>query len=294
MKEHYISKGEGKTLLGQVDDGYSVYKNPDAELREKIKNFKPDQTKVKLGWPEKTWNIIEWEEKEVKCQEGRNTYYFPISEVKEALKDEEEYKRNIKFKAYEHFKNAFGIVSCVRDWGYGKKVFILDLQSRVKFPGDRYNPTSVEHYNFEYGAELKTYNEISVELSKGCTSMSIYFNENGDYMNRDLNMNLNDYECKEVNLGLVLEELRDKLLAYGEVSVFRGVYCAGDNKLTFFTKREDHELRNEFKIGYYIEKAKAKPKKVEMVSASVMWDEVVKNIPEDVFKIFNLKIAVEA
>lgn len=293
MKEHYISKGEGQTLLGQVDDGYSVYKNPNAELREQIKNFKPDQTKVKMGWPEKTWDIIEWEEKEVKCQQGRNTSYFPINEVKEALRDDEELQRNLKFPAYKHFKDAFGIVSSVQDWGDGKRISILDLQSHIKVMHD-YNPTSVEHYNMEYEGELSTYNEIAAELSRGCTSMSIYFNENGDYMNRDYNMNLNSYECKEESLGLILEELRDKLLAYGEVVYSRGSYYAGDKKLTFFVEREDHELRNEFKIGYYITKAKSAPKKAEIRPASAMWEEVLKNIPEDVYDIYKIKIAVEA
>jgi hypothetical protein len=292
MKKHYLSKGEGETLLGAKDDGYSVYKNPNAELREEIKNFKPDQTKVTMGWPEKTWDIIDWEDKEVKCQNGRNTSYFPINEVKEALKDNEELQRNLKFPAYEYFKQSFGIVSSVEDWGDGKKVSILDLQSHIRM--GNYNPTSVEHYNFEYEGELSSYNELAIELSKGCTSMAIYFNENGDYMNRDYNLNLNNYECKEENLGLILEALRDKILALGEVMYAKGNYYAGDKKFTLFTEREDHELRNEFKIGYFISKVKAAPKKMEVRPASAMWEDVLSNIPEDVYDIYRIKIAVEA
>jgi hypothetical protein len=123
MKKHYLKKGEGTTLLGDKDKGYSVYKNPDSELREKIKNFKPDQAKVTMGWPEKTWDILEWEDKEVKCQSGRNTSYFPIEEIKEALANQEKLERNLKFPAYKHFKDAFGIISNVEDWGDGKKGF---------------------------------------------------------------------------------------------------------------------------------------------------------------------------
>lgn len=291
MKEHYLSKGAGTTLLGDTDDGYSVYKNPNAELREEIKNFKPDQTKVTMGWPEKTWDIIEWEDKEVKCQSGRNTSYFKIKEVKEALADQEELKRNLKFPAYEYFKHAFGVVSSVGDWGDGKKVSILDLRSHIRL--GNYNPTSVEHYNFEYEGKLSTYNELAAELSKGCTSMSIYFNENGDYMNRDYNLNLNNYECKEESLRLILDVLKEKLFAFGEVKYARGSYYSEDKKLTLFIEREDHELRNKFKIGYSILKVKAAPKKMEIRPASAMWEDVLNKIPEDVYDIYRIKKQIE-
>jgi hypothetical protein len=288
MKEHYLGKGVGETLLGSKDTGYSVYKNPNAELREKIKNYKPDQTKVTMGWPaEKTWDIIEWEDKEVKCQSGRNTNYFPIKEVEKALAEQEELQRNIEFPAYKYFKDAFGIVSSIEKWEGGKKITILDLQSHISIGRD-YSPTSVEHYNYEYEGELRFDDDMKVEFSKGCNMMSIYFNKDGDYMNRDYNVNLNQFKCKEENLGILLSELKKKILALGEVAFFRGNFYVGKNKMEFFTNREDHELRKEFAIGYQALEVKSLPKKCEYKPASEMWNQIEKNIPEDIYEIFRI------
>ncbi len=293
MKKHYLKKGGGTTLLGHKDTGYSVYKNPDDKLREEIKNFKGDQTKVTLGWPEKKWNIVEWEKKEVKCESGRNVSYFPIKEVKEALAEQGELTRNLKFPAYKHFKKAFGVVSRIEKWDGGKKITILDLQSHLKIPGFNYNPTSVEHYSFEIEGELRTKNGMSVKFSKGCTSMSIYFNEDGDYMNRDYNLNLNEFKCEKISLSVLIDELKKKIISVGEFGCFRNNYYVGNKKFELFMNREDHELRNEIKFGLYETVAKAIPKKMEYKTGAQVWEEVEKLIPEDFYEIFDLERSVQ-
>lgn len=90
-----------------------------------------------------------------------------------------------------------------------RKLQVLRLtRSHSKIPGFNYNPTSVEHYSFEIEGELRTKNGMSVEFSKGTTSMSIYFNEDGDYMNRDYNLNLNGFKCEQVSLSVLLDDLK--------------------------------------------------------------------------------------
>lgn len=292
MKKHYLSKGAGTTLLGAKDEGYSVYKNPDAELREKIKNFKPDQTKVKMGWPEKTWDIIEWEDKEVKCQSGRNTSYFKVKEVKEALAEQAEIKRNEKFPAYKHFKDAFGIISRLNKSEYSWNMEIIDLVGNIKIMGN-FNPMNVEHYNHSYSGELKLgstpSSDLSLKLSKGCNMMCLYFNENGDYMNRDYNENLNTFKCEEMSMKVLLDEFKKRIVKLGEIGYSRGNYYIGNKKYQPFVNREDHELLNRIEFGLAGDPVKSTPKKLEYKTGEEVWAEIEKFIPEDMYKIFNLK-----
>jgi len=288
MKKHYIGKGTGETLLGEKDKGYSVYKNPNVELREKIKNFKPDQTKVTMGWSSKTWDIIEWEDKEVKCQSGRNTNYFKIEEVKKALVDQEALERNLAFPAYKHFKDAFGIISRLRKSDYGWDMEILDLTDNIKIGGN-FNPTSVEHYKFTYSGELNFGDDFSLELRKSCNNMCLYFNSDGDYMNRDYNEDLSTFKCQEMSLKTLLDEFKKRIINLGEIGCFRGAYYIGQKKYKLFVNREDHEIFNKIEFGLYGDDVKSKPKKMEFKSGEEVWLEIQKLIPEDVYEIYSLK-----
>ena len=82
MKKHYLKKGGGTTLLGHKDTGYSVYKNPDDKLREEIKNFKGDQTKVTLGWPEKNGTLLSGRKKKLSVKAAEMLATFQLKKLK--------------------------------------------------------------------------------------------------------------------------------------------------------------------------------------------------------------------
>ena len=134
---------------------------------------------------------------------------------------------------------------------------------------------------------------MSVEFSKGTTSMSIYFNEDGDYMNRDYNLNLNGFKCEQVSLSVLLDDLKKQIISVGEFGRFRDNYYIGNKKYELFMSREDHELRNEIKFGLYETVAKAIPKKMEYKTGAQVWEEVEKLIPEDFYEIFDLERSVQ-
>lgn len=288
MKKHYLKKGVGETGLGDKEEGYSIYKNPDENLREKIKNFKGDETKVSMGWPEETWDIIEWEDKEVKCQRGRNVSYFPIKEVKKALLEQAELQRNLKFPAYKHFKNAFGILSkLIKEKNYWN-LNVLNIVDNAKI-GFEFRPMSVEHYRFSYEGELNFQDDFSLKFQKSCPNMCFYFTSDGDYINRDYNEDLNTFNCEEISMKILLDEFKNKILNLKEVGFFRGNYYIGKRKYQISINREDHELYNEIEFGLYGTEVKAKPKKMEFKSGEDIWNEIEKLIPEDMYKIYNLK-----
>lgn len=296
MKKYYLKKGEGETLLGAKDKGYSIYKNPDEKLKEKIKNFKGDETKVTLGWPEKTWDIIEWEDKEVKCKSDRNISYFPIQEIKKALVEQLEINRNKKFVAFKNFKNAFGILSKLTKEEKYWSLSILDIVDNLAI-GDRFSPMSVEHYKFYYEGKLNFKNDFSLKFEKRCSNMCFYFTPDGNYINRDYNENLNSFDCKEISMNILFDEFKKRVLNLKEVGFFRGNYYIGSKKYQTFITREDHELYNTIEFGLQGTEVKTSPKKMEIASSEQLWMEVQKLIPKDIFKIYNLKetkIAVEA
>lgn len=210
MKEHFLTK---------IEDGsnsYTTFKNPNDVLKRKISEFKIDQNSVKIGWPRTEWNIVEWESEEVKCMNGRNVSYFPKEKVIDALKEQLEYERNQSFKPHDHFKEAFGVISSYSENGDYAHLLKLDLKGDIPFVGldtdKTLDPLRVNFYTTFYDYSLSTYEGIKLECGESGRSLSLYFNEDGNYVNRDYNLDMVNFECKDISPEIIMKKFEAMIL----------------------------------------------------------------------------------
>jgi len=209
---------------GSESNTFSVYNNPDKELRAEIASFTIDQSTVDMGWPKKTWEIIEEDGDEYKCQSGRDISYFKKELIKQALSEKLEFERNQKYKASNYFKSHFGILSLYREhhtetWSsiWLKKINLVE----PIFIGEvNFNPLSVEHYKYFYEYKL-TYEMnslhstnrivLSTDINHG-ESMNLHFNKDGDYVNRDYNQNLNEYVNEDISQKILFQKFKEMIV----------------------------------------------------------------------------------
>lgn len=297
MKEYQIKRvlPEGSTY----NNYYTTYRNPDPKLRKEIASFKLPDNKVTLGWPEKEWTIVEYEKDEVKCQSGRNTNYFPIDEVKEALERNLNYKRNQKYQPHKYFKEHFGIISKVYKDKKSLYIQVLDMTDAATIGGfvgidKSLDPTGVEFYGYFYDVNLEWYDDsIKFNVSKHASSMNIWFNEDGDYVNRDYNQNLNEFKNEGADLKSVLEHWRKNLIkVYGkEIEHLNGKYFINDQCLVPYVY-DNGDRSPEFGIEIYKSEDKGKtykkwrslsikkPKKTEWVNGDHLWNKLMEMMPK--------------
>lgn len=252
MKKHLIHQTKRKDA--SYNDTYTTYRNPDEILRKEIQNFKIDETKLKIGWPEKEWNIVAYENDEVKCQLGKNINYFPLDEVKKAQRDIRKYQINQKYQPYKYFKEHFGIISELhRDKEQGgvylKRIDIQNGISKGALIGLidlGIDPTVVEFYGDHHEYDFRCYGdeiELEVRPYRG-SSMNLYFNEDGDYVNRDYNVDLNRYVQKDISPDVVLKAFEEKILSLGKLQFSRGKYFSKKFCYIPFAYNEENGSRN--------------------------------------------------
>lgn len=225
MKKYFLNK------TGESSNTFSVYENPDKKLKEEIASFDIDRSKVTLGWPEKEWEILEWEKDEVKCKHGRDISYFKRQEIEEALTENLEDARNKKHQAYQHFKKAFGIISYIKK--YNNKIYGLrkiDLSGAIPFGMDEkrmfpINTRSVEFYRtfFDYDLNIGD-DSIYLKTSESGCSLNLYFDKNGNYVNRDYNEDFNLYECEDVSPLILFENFEKSIKKLEGLQYSRGKY----------------------------------------------------------------------
>lgn len=253
MKSHYLGKADGETLLGvKTHKDHSVFKNPNAELKAKIAAFKINMDEVEMGWPEKMWKIVGWEGDEAKCKEGKNTSYFTRKEINEALSNKLEYERNQAFQAFEYFKEAFGVISWLQKNKGCMHLRKIDLENSNDFigrmvgvPQRKINPLRVEGYETFFDYELSDYNGIELKVGVSGRMLSLFFNENGDYVNRDYNEDMTYYECKDIHPSVVFEGFEKRILALGKLKHSKGKYYT--DKFCFIPYF--YEERGDLKLG---------------------------------------------
>ncbi len=215
MKKFFLGKFNYKSWDGTFNDGYSIFENTNEELRTKIKNFKIDKSKVTLGWPERTWNVSELEGEEYKCTDGKNVQFFPIAKVEKAWEDMHQYSLNQEYPPYKYFKSCFGKLSSTfkDERHYSLKKIDLKEDEQHSIGKGELDPTKVEFYwSFDrYSVyESNDYIEIEATIQRG-SSLNLFFNNDGNFVNRDYNENLIDYKIKDVPPSTVLDQLKKML-----------------------------------------------------------------------------------
>lgn len=312
MKQHLIKEflPKGSDRENHESNRYSIYKNPDPQLREEIKNFKIDSSKVTLGWPEKEWTIAEYEGDEVKCTAGRDVKYFPLEEIKRALQNNLEYQRNQKYFPHNYFKKGFGIISFLSKYEGGmtlKKIDLSDGSSLGKFVGATItmNPTKVECYETFYDYEVrKSDNQLYMRASVSGRLMNLYFNDDGDYVNRNYNENLNYYKCEDISPTIVVEHFMKELKKLSKSFIFGGgkyyteKYCikpyghnADENHRETEFGVELHPVRPDgITYKQYRGTTYKLPKKIVEVNSDVLIGDVMNRMPSIMKKLLDLQL----
>jgi hypothetical protein len=290
-----IKQLDAKSWDGEVvKNAYSVYENPNEELKEKIRNFTIDKTRVEVGFPPQEWEIVEYEGEEVKCKQGKNIHYFKKNEIEEALKDKFDYELNKTFLAYKHFRETYGIISQVNKYKDELYSFtVLDLQGPINLFRDNaeFNTLSVEHYGPFCQFDIKRYEGFIVEESNGYyKSMNLYFDSEGNFVNRNYNEDLDTYESGDAPFRVVFDALVDAVSKFRELKYFRGHYYVDGKKIKpFFKEIERKEIYYKRNYGFYESKSKTIPKKAENRTCEDLLNDIVSLLPEDLLSKFDLE-----
>lgn len=230
MEKHIIGQ------RGKKDSNrYSIFKNPNEELRKEISEYDPDIPYFIQGWPNKDWVIDTWETDEVKCVAGKNVMYFPRKDVEEFIINEKERLRNNKYPAYKYFKQCFGVISRLNigDRGYSS-LSKLDLNNGMDIGApvgikQEINTMDVCGYDTFIEYSINPYYGLSFEASNHGRMLNIYFTKDGDFINRDYNEAIQDYKCEDISVDELLTQYREKLQEIPvELEFFRGKYYSKD------------------------------------------------------------------
>lgn len=238
-----------KMKKGSTYDTYSTYKNPNESLKQQIKDFKlEDTTTVRMGWPTRTWTIDSIEGKSVKCVDGKNVQYFPKAEIDEALAEKLENKRNMAFPAHKYFKECFGIITSVyKDKGnlYRLKKLSLGKAIPMSFDGkQKLNPLDLNIYQGMYDYQIDTYHGIALEVRIGAEMLNLHFNEEGDFVNRDYNCNLTEFDGEDLSPAVMLAELEKQIRSSITGKIFKAgkKYYTDKNCYIPYLNEEDHKI----------------------------------------------------
>lgn len=240
---------------GSRYDDYSIFRNPLEELKKKVANFKISKDTVTLGWPSVKFTIESHEsdaDGDIKCLNGKNIHYFPKSEVDKALGEKLKEARNAKFKAFEYFREAFGIVSYINE--YQLKIINLknmfDMSKALGGEGG-FSKTTGGFYDYK----LETYYYTGISMHSHGESMNLFFTEDGDFINRDYIQKLVDFECKDIKPSELVEKFKNHLRKDYKGSIFeevRGKYYSDKAVFIPFQHNGDEDSRDNGAFGFDI------------------------------------------
>jgi hypothetical protein len=289
-----------KYVIGKLDENiYTFLKNINEELKKQILEFKPSDTRVSLGWPAKVWNIKEWEKHEVRCEEGRNIQYFPVNTVKEALKETQLYELNKKFKAFEHFKNTFGIISQLHKTKDQASLSKLNLINGCGLLGGEIDTLNVQGYEKFEEYSVSTYKGIAIEYRSYGSMLNLHFDMNGDFVNRDYNLDMHNYVREDISPKVVLNKFKELILKIKNLKRSNNIYFNDDFRYKPYYTRKDNFYEIEFGIdavpAYGQDKYRndgrgetvyKKPTKYEETSSEQLYEDILAQIDIDVLNLF--------
>lgn len=213
MEKYLIeSRGEGRSST------YSFFEIPDQKLKQKILDFKIDETEfTEYSMSDKgVWKILEQDGDEFKCQRGRDIKYFSKEYVEDALERKKLIELNLAFPICKHFKRMFGIISNNSHGSLER----LDFRKKESPAFDGRHPSGVDAFFYEYTYQTsKHYDEsLSLNFSKHGSLMSMYFTAEGTIANRDYNCRLQDFILGDIHPNVILKKFEANVLSLNLIS----------------------------------------------------------------------------
>jgi hypothetical protein len=243
--------------------GYSVWENTNKELVAKIKAIK-QKLSIKVGdtvnhWRSKECKVVSFiNDKEALVYSEKHKWHevHQLENEQEQLGDSHLQIINDTFKVEDYFAENFGIIANNRE-------IVLGIEN-VMPP----NPHRKESYDRVWVAGLKTsridtstYQGFKFNYADCYGTVSCFFDENGNYVNRDHNLDLQNYkvvdpkEHKQKQVDEFLQTLSDSLAK-------ELYHIKGTN--TWFSKDFAYELstesRNHQRLQGFVLELDARPK----------------------------------
>ena len=205
-------------------DPHTIYQNHDKELLEKLKNY-PKSNSFNYMFGEK-WLVEDFtpdENGDLKCVFGKNIKYLPKKDVLEYLNDERADKIHKEFEIETEFTKQYGNLyshesGVTDDYGYDYKKYkrVYSHTHILKF----------KHQKESFLDKTCTYDERQIDLSFFRSQLSLtlkktgnfgfmQFDEDGNFINRDYNINLNHYNGVIVDKDKIYQDLLTHLKSLG-------------------------------------------------------------------------------
>jgi hypothetical protein len=245
-------------------EGYSVWENTNKELVAKIKAIRPSAS-IKVGdtvnhWRSKECEVVSFiNEKEALVYSEKHKWHevHQLENESEQLGDSHLQLINETFKVEDYFTENFGTIA-----SHGSIVMgIKDVMPPNPHRTESYDEVSVAALH-EFRMETSFYDCFEFEAVDCHGSISCFFDENGNYVNRDHNFDIANHEV--VDPTEYKQKQVDEFIQKVSESVAGELYHI-ENTNTWFSKSfaytldtesEEHEIYKSFKLN-----VDAKPKK---------------------------------
>lgn len=279
--------------IGDGSNTFTVYRNPNEELRQQISSFNVDRSFFE-EWNGTRWEIGEAEDGEIRCTSGKNVKYFSHEEVDIFLEEKAEHERNQKFPAYKYFKDCFGVISNIVEYeNYPWRLRIIDLIDASRFLSDdrEIDTTGVNFYFNFFNYEFKG---LGLDVRPSGNSLALFFTKDGDFINRDYNENLSYFTNEVISPTRMLETLKNKIMekTQGKLERSKGKFFMDDCCIIPYNYAKEPDSKSiEFGVeiipirsdgksyqlysGYPIHK---KPANVETSNFQELWEIVMNSL----------------
>lgn len=301
---------------GEDSNTHHIFENPNAELKKQIQDYLTNykSKEIKMGWPSKTYTVGELEGDEYRCTEGKNVTYFNKKEVEENLEEQKLYDMNLQFNVFHHFADIFGTISHANVVKGRAKIetLIPNYEKLNGFSMDgSYHPKSLAFFGDYYEREFSYssyYDRYELKITKGpsVAGINMFFNKEGNIVNRDYNFKLQDFEPGIYDASSQIEELLNELAAHGDMEyvdktkrlfgkdIAICLYCPDDdddddNEIRFSAviyKRRKHSEDISYRNDNNHKKVIKKPTKTEKLTSEQVKIKILQFIPEDFLKKF--------
>lgn len=236
--------------IGNYDDkqGYSVFENTDKELVAKIKavtvvedeNIIHDMFQGEC----EVINRISDSEILVKNKHGKHVIIKPLSSKEKLLTE-----INKQFYVGDYFTKNFGTIA------YDGHIIlgIKDVMPKNPYRTESYDEVSVAS-RYHERIDISAYNGFEFEYFKGYGSISCFFDENGNYVNRDYNLDLKIFKpCDPIEYK---KNKIDEFIDQVSGSVPNELYFDEDKEVWFsksfayklYIESEEFDISNSLKL----------------------------------------------
>lgn len=297
MKQHLIKKHNSDKEADEY--GYTEFTVPDKEIHNAIlEHVKTIDTKTFKGdfFEEGDWTIVEDKGDKFKCTntdgEVKN---MRKSTVEIYLREKVLESIEEKFPVTEFFPKIYGKLFYRHEEKGYISVSTLDLKGCNDFLSG--GPSSVrgfeETQNMSIRIEKNSY--ISLTARKSGETMSVYFNANGNLMNRDYNLDMTLYEQGDYDPKEIVDVFFDTLRSIGDVE-------ANSKNLIFFVQGFAIELEYDDNLvlkwtpatgadtykrsGY---KAIKKPKTTQKLTSDEFVELIKNSIPDSMKEVLKIQ-----